>query len=182
MNIIDIIALIPILYFVVMGFRKGILKEAFGIAALLLGIVVTLKFSHLALQNLTDVKEVNSAILPIVVYAIVFVAVFALVLLIGRFIEKLLKAAQLNFANRFAGGIIGLIKAFFLLSLFIWIADMAAFFDDVVKSESFAYKYIKELTPKAISLIGEIIPSLQELIANIEAYFDQIADNIDRLN
>ncbi|MFY0673472.1 MAG: CvpA family protein [Bacteroidia bacterium] len=179
MNVIDLIALLPLAYFVVVGFNKGILKEAFGLAAMVLGIIVTLQFSTYAIDQIRSLKESDSPYLPIFVYLLLFVAVFIVVVYLGKLAEKLLKATSLNIGNRLAGGALGAAKAILIISLLIWLADLANFFDENVKQASISYRYIKQITPLLIEFIGEIIPTLKELIANIEEYFKNIADRID---
>lgn len=179
MNVIDIIALIPLAYFVVVGFNKGILKEFFGFVALLLGIIVSLQFSHYAVEQIKSLRESASPYLPIFVYILLFIAVFIFVIYIGKLLEKLLKATPLNIGNRLAGAALGALKAILIVSFFVWLADLADFFDHIVKEESIAYLHIKRFTPFLIELIGEIVPALKELIANIEEYFENILERID---
>ncbi len=179
MNIIDIIALLPIAYFVLNGYKSGILKQAFGLIGIILGVIITLQFSNYIVQKVANAQSVSSPFLPVFIYAILFVAIFLLAVLVGRLLEKLLKAGQLNIGNRIAGAVLGLVKAFIFISLFVWIADLANFFDQVVKNESLAYNYARRFTPVMIEIIGELIPTLKELIANIEDYFAQIAKNLD---
>lgn len=182
MNVIDLISIIPIALFALMGFKKGIVKELFGLLALFAGIICALQFSHLALLRITDIKTISSPFLPLIIYALVFGATFIVVIAIGRLVENVLKAAQLNIGNKLAGAALGILKALFILSFFVWLIDLANLFSPFIKKESVAYNYIKDITPAVISSIGEIIPWLKELITNIEGYFKEIASNIDRLN
>ncbi|MGB0430282.1 MAG: CvpA family protein [Bacteroidia bacterium] len=182
MNIVDIIAFIPVLYFVVSGYKTGFLKQLFGVIGILLGVIITLHFSNFVVQRVSQAQSTTSPFVPLMVYLLLFISVFMVVALIGRFIEKLLKASQLNITNRIAGALLGIIKAFVLVSLFLWIIDLANLFDTVVKEQSLAYKYTKKFTPIIIEGLGEIIPTLKELIANIEGYFKQIALKIDSSN
>lgn len=180
MNIIDIISLIPVLLYMIAGFRNGIIREIFGIIALFLGILSVLHLSNSVLNKITTVEELQSPYLPLVVYALVFLAVFVGLVLLGRLLEKVLKTAQLNFVNRLLGLIAGLLKATLVVSLFVWLIDKAELFDETVKAESYAYQYIKDVVPKILLIIGELIPWLKELVVNIEEYFGIIASNIDR--
>jgi membrane protein required for colicin V production len=179
MNVIDIIALLPLTFFVVSGFKKGILKEVFGLFALILGIIISLQFSNYTVEQISSLRDSTSPYLPIFVYVLLFVAVFVVVIYVGNLLEKILKATQLNLGNRIAGAAIGALKAILIVSFFIWLADLADFFDENVKRESIAYLYIKQFTPVLIELIGELIPALKELIANIEEYFKNIVARID---
>lgn len=182
MNIIDIIALIPLLYFGAMGYKRGILKEVFGFLAMIAGILMALKASHYVLSHLSTNTQIKGPLLPLVVYCLLFLSAFVVVLLIGRLLEKIIKAAQLNVTNRIAGMLLGVLKAFFIVSLFIWLIDTAALFDDAAKSQSFSYKYVKDITPFVVENLGEIIPWFKDLISNIESYFSDIAQRIDTAN
>lgn len=179
MNIIDIIAVIPLLYFAAMGYKKGILKEVFGLLAMLAGIIMALKASHYVLSHLSTKTQIESPLLPLVVYCLLFLSAFIVVLLIGRLFENIIKAAQLNITNHLLGMLLGIVKAFLIVSLFIWLIDTAALFDDVAKSQSYCYKYVKDVTPVLIDNLGEIIPWFKDLISNIESYFSDIAQRID---
>lgn len=179
MNIIDIISLVPLLYYMISGFRNGIIREIFGVLALFMGILATLHLSHSVLNKITTVSELQSPYLPLVVYALMFCLVFVALILIGRLFEKIIKTAQLNIGNRIAGMLIGIIKTVLTLSLFIWLIDNAQLFPEEVKQQSISYNYIKDLIPSILSIFGELIPWLKELVANIEEYFQTIARNID---
>lgn len=182
MNVLDIIALVPTVYFLVSGFKKGLIKEVFGLAALILALLFTLKFSHYFLEKVAEATVQQSAWLPFLVYALLFALSYLAVYSFGNLIEKLMKITQLNFVNRLAGAGLGLLKSLLIVSFIVWLADNARLFTDTVKEESFAYIYVKPVLPWLTENLGKIVPYLEGLKEQIEEYFNLIQQNLDSAN
>jgi membrane protein required for colicin V production len=98
------------------GFSKGFLIQAAGFAALILGIWGAIKFSGVTTAFLMDKTNMEGEYLPLVSFAITFIAIVVLVHILSRLIEKLVQAVALGFVNRLVGAIFNLTKYALIIS------------------------------------------------------------------
>jgi membrane protein required for colicin V production len=110
MVIIDIIILIILIIAFILGLRKGIIRQLFGLAALLLGIYCAFKFSQLLGHYFSEWFKTGESITQGIAFALIFIAVLFLVVLIGRLAAKLIQLATLGGLDRILGGIFSVLK------------------------------------------------------------------------
>jgi membrane protein required for colicin V production len=119
MSILDFFLLIPLGYGAWRGFKKGLIIEIFTFLAIIVGIYVAVHFSdalsHKIIENVGE--EYSST--PAVSFTLIFLAVGALIYFGGVALEKVIKVVNLSLMNRMFGLLFGLIKALYLLSIFI---------------------------------------------------------------
>lgn len=173
MNILDLLVLIPAIYFVVRGFRKGILIEIFTIIGLVLAITGCLKLGNNLMGHFESVFG-KSAWLPYVTYVVSFLIIFFLIQMIGKLLEKVLKITSLNLANRILGALLGLVKVAFFISLIFWLSKHARIIPPEVLEQSFSYRIIGGFAPFTISIISDLIPQFHDLVLKVEDFFDAV--------
>lgn len=151
MNWLDIALIIPLLWFMYKGFRNGLIIELASLAALILGIFVALHFSFYVEGYLRDNFEIADNYLHIISFAITFLIVALLVILVGKIVHKLISIVALGFLNRLAGGIFGLLKAALVLSLILYFLHEfnlgSGVIKDDVKENSYLYEPIESIVP-----------------------------------
>ena len=110
MNWLDFLVGLILLLSVIGGLRAGLVREVIGLVALVLGVVCGLWFygvaGALVLPYLSS-KHLGNAI----GFFLIFGGIMALGALVTFILEKLLKAARLNWLNRLLGGVFGLLRA-----------------------------------------------------------------------
>ena len=176
MNLLDIIFIIPLLYFLVKGFQKGLIIEVFSVIAFIMAVVGAMKLSNNLL--LRSGVELGSKWLPYVSFIIVFLAIFILILFLARLLEKIIKTAQLNIFNRIAGSVFGAFKVVLLFSMLMWATDQVDVIPEQVKEKSISYRYIKPISPVIISFIADNKENAKGMIMQIEDFFDQVGTSI----
>ena len=169
--IIDIIFLVFVVIGCIKGYREGIIKSIFTVAALIVGVILALKFSYLASDYIAQAFDLPPKWLPIVSFAIVMLAVFGIVQLMGKGLENLLKMIQLNFINRLGGMILWAGVKILTLSILIWLIGQTGFIKPEVKEASITYPFLESFGPSIINYIGEIFPPARGLLESIEALF-----------
>ena len=117
MTYIDIIIGILLLLSFVLGWRQGLIRQLFGILALLLGVFCAYKFSDSTAYYLAKWFSMNEAVTNAVAFAITFIAVLFLVILIGRVADRFIKLVALGLVNRLLGAILGALKAVLIISV-----------------------------------------------------------------
>ncbi|RMG76196.1 MAG: CvpA family protein [Bacteroidetes bacterium] len=148
MNYLDIVILIPVLYFGFNGLRKGLIKELSSLAALVLGIYAALYWNSFAYQYLTAHQITSKYIMPLS-FALTFIAVVVFVHLIGKLLDKLIKVIALGMVNRLLGMLFGFLKAGVLLFFAVYLLHYTEQFFPLipadVKSNSLLFSVVTDL-------------------------------------
>jgi membrane protein required for colicin V production len=119
MNLIDIIILIPIVWGAFRGFRNGFLIEMATLVGLVAGIFLALIAADVAGRVMVALVDWNPIPFKFLAFAIVFVLVVVVLKFLAKVIEHMLKAIHLNFINRLAGLLVGALKLALILSIFL---------------------------------------------------------------
>jgi membrane protein required for colicin V production len=177
MTVIDILFLIPLLFFVIEGFRKGVIMELTTIIALIIAMIASLKLSLVCLSFFPDLND-KSPWVPYIAYIIVFVCFYILVYVIGKQVDNLINAIKLNFFNRIAGAALGACKIIIIFSFLLWLTEQIDAIPASIKEKSLSYKYFKDIAPAVIELVSSWIPFFKDLVSQVENLFDQLINNI----
>lgn len=117
MNILDAIILICLIPAIIQGLRKGFISQAIAIVSVIVGIWSSARFADLTVQWLMKHISVSEPTLKIIAFAVILVAVFFILGLIGRLLEKVLDFAFLGWINKLAGAAFSTLKTFLILGL-----------------------------------------------------------------
>ncbi len=123
MNILDVILVIILILGAINGYRKGLFYEAAGLIGLVAGIYLAVLLTDIAGTIAESLTSWNIGAVKITVFIIIFILVAIIVRLIGEALTKLFKAIYLNFLNRLAGVVFGILKWAFLLAVLITIVE-----------------------------------------------------------
>jgi membrane protein required for colicin V production len=151
MNFLDIILLVPLIWFAYRGFSRGFVIELASLVALVAGIWAAIHFSFFASDFLAANFGVGPKYLSIIAFIVTFVAVVLVVYLIGKIIEKFIDILALGFLNKLAGLAFGVFKAAFLMSIIILIINSFDQNQSVItpknRNGSLLYKPIEKFAP-----------------------------------
>ena len=169
MNFLDIIFIIPIVWLMYTGFQKGFIIELSSLIALILGIYFAINFSNFAADFLIRNFSIGEKYVSIVAFMFTFMVVVFVVFMIGKILEKFIDIILLGFVNKLAGGVFGIIKAVFLISVILWIINSfdisKSIIKEKLKQDSLFYAPIEQFAPK-------IVPKLKlDKIKNLEIPF-----------
>ena len=152
MNWIDALIAIIVLSFTFLGLRNGLIREAFSLAGIVLGILVATRYGDTVVSLFGPrASELPSAI----VFAVIIIAVAALFIWLGHLLHKVAKALFLGWADRLFGSVFGFAKGLLLASLLLIILSLFSFFPalgDKMQSSALAPKVIK-VAPATYNLI-----------------------------
>jgi membrane protein required for colicin V production len=151
MNYIDIIILVPCLWFAFKGFKNGFFKEIASLGALIIGLWLAVSFSDFlggVIQGETDF--VKDSYIPIVSFVVIFIGVVVLVHLLSKALDKLIKAIALGWLNKMAGMVFGLAKAILILAGLLFIINQflivkSAILPPQIVHESFLYQPLMDI-------------------------------------
>lgn len=120
MNLLDIILLIPLLWGLYKGFRKGLIFELTTFVALFAGIYGALHFSGIAESYLVAALGEEPDHLPLIAFGTTFLFILVVVHLIGRALSKMVKWVALGLLDRLLGSLFGFLKmALFMIAILI---------------------------------------------------------------
>jgi membrane protein required for colicin V production len=149
MNFLDIIFIIPIVWFAYQGFKRGLIIELASLLALILGIYAAIYFSGYAANFLMNNMDMGTKYVPMTSLILTFIVVVIVVYFIGKLLEKLVNIVALGFLNKFAGSIFGILKAAVVLSIVLLIINQ--FNNDLIsrssKKNSILYQPISGIAP-----------------------------------
>ena len=157
MNYIDIIILAFIAWAVYRGFKNGLFIEIASIAALVLGIWGSIRFSWFTQNKLVEYFDMQGEYLGLIAFIITFVVIVILIHFLAKALDKLMKAVALGFAVRILGVLFAVLKTTLIMSiLFIvlnTIDQKAKFLPQDKITESKLYKPIADFAPLLFPII-----------------------------
>ncbi len=128
MTIVDIVIIIAVLASLVVGFIRGIVREAIAIASLLIAIWAAMNLGpHAGSWFEGSVRSTELQMWS--GRALVFIIILALGALAGWGISKVVRMSGLTGIDRGLGGFFGLVRAVLLLGLFVLTGRYAGFHD-----------------------------------------------------
>lgn len=159
MNYLDVIILAPIVWGLYRGFSKGLIVEVASLIALVAGIWCAIHFNEAAASILVNDLSLNISdhYLAPVSFAVTFIAVAFVIVLVSRVIDKILSAVALGGINKVFGAIFGGTKAFIILAVVLYFVhqfdSQYQFLNEDKKSSSVFYQ-------KMVGLVEEWIPRI----------------------
>jgi membrane protein required for colicin V production len=171
MNIFDIIIGALLLFAFVRGIMKGFFLEVSSLVAIISGVYIAIHYAYhleLYLAKSTIVNwsdETNS----IVAFAITFLVVIIVIIMIGKGLTKIADVAALGMLNKLLGGIFGTLKIALILSViftfFGSLNNTIPFIEQKTLDESFLYSPVKKIAP---ALFPSIVKEDKEGKTSIE--------------
>lgn len=154
MNILDIIFLIPLLFALYRGFKKGMVYMIASLLALILGIFGAIKFRPLFASLLDSVFNISPGHINVIAFAVAFVSIVIVVHLLAFFLDRLIKAVALNFVNRLLGMVFGLLVTAIVISMILYPINQVNAERQIIKPEhiegSLLYKPLSAFAPAII--------------------------------
>jgi membrane protein required for colicin V production len=151
MNIIDIILIIPLLWFAYKGFANGLVLELASILALLLGIYLSVQFSAYVGSKV----GLNGKYAALLAFIVTFIAVVILVQLLARLIDKVFKLTAIGLLNKIGGILFGILKIALILSILLYLIDKLdtkrLIISDKNRNESKLIQPIEKIAPALYS-------------------------------
>ncbi|MDQ3110878.1 MAG: CvpA family protein [Bacteroidota bacterium] len=154
MNAIDIVIIIPVLWGFWRGFMKGAIMEAATFVAFFLGVWGGMHLSDGMAELIHKWTASTSPYIPLISFALVFVAILAAVFAVAKLVEKLVEKMALSFINKLLGGIVGTLKFVLILSVLFFVVDKMEDTIEIIpketKNKSLLYHPVASIAPLII--------------------------------
>ncbi len=157
MNYIDIIILAFIVWAIYRGFKNGLFVEIASIAALVLGIWGSIRFSWFTQNKLVEYFDMQGEYLGLIAFIITFIVIVILIHFLAKALDKLMKAVALGFAVRILGVLFAVLKTTLIMSIIFIVLNTinqkVKFLSQEKISESKLYKPIADFAPLLFPII-----------------------------
>ena len=154
MNLLDIIIIVPIIYFGYKGLSRGLVLELASLIGLILGIYIAVHFSFYTENILANTFHLTGKYLPIVSFIVTFIVVILVIYLLGKITEKLLDLVALGFFNKLLGLVFGVLKGAVLLSVVFFVINTFDVNEKLIKPKakenSFLYGPVAKIVPSIL--------------------------------
>lgn len=144
-----------------------------SLASLVIGILVAFKLMHEGVELLKGHFPDMSAMLPYLSFIIIFILTVIGLYLAGRLLKTTFKITVfLNVADNILGGLFGLLKWGFGVSIILWLTHYVnILIPEDLKKGSLCFYLMIEMAPAMISWFDFLIPYARDL-------FEMIKENL----
>jgi membrane protein required for colicin V production len=178
--LVDIIFIILIVMAIFKGYSRGFIVAVFSFFAFIIGLAAALKLSAVVANYLSQKMSVNSYLLPVISFALVFIAVVFIVRWVAAVIKKVARLAFLGWVDAFAGITLYAIMYIMIYSVVLFYATKIHLVSDEVQSTSITYGVVAPLAPKVIELLGGIFPFFSNMFKDLSAFFESVSQKASR--
>src|SRR5690606_22683871 len=131
--------------------------ELFTLLGIILGVLAGFKLMGAAMLMLDERYDINEQVLPYVAFGVVFLVVVIGVALLGKFFKSALEKTMLGSVDKIMGGLLGILKTAFMLSVLIWItSSLSVTLPQRFTEDAWLYPTISRFAPAVTAWIGDI--------------------------
>ena len=161
MNILDIIILICFIPAVIQGIRNGFIAQVISIAALILGVWASARFTPEVSTWLAQYITVSEQVMKVISFTAILLMSFLVLALIGKFLEATFKLVMLGWLNSLLGAVFSLIKAGLVIGLVIMafcsLNNTFNFVSEEVLNESVLFPPLKKMAYTVFPYLKELL-------------------------
>lgn len=161
MNVLDIILLICFIPAVIQGIRNGFIAQIISIAALILGVWASARFTPEVSTWLAQYITVSEQVMKVISFTAILLMSFLVLALIGKFLEATFKLVMLGWLNSLLGAVFSLIKAGLVIGLVIMafcsLNNTFNFVSEEVLNESVLFPPLKKMAYTVFPYLKELL-------------------------
>jgi membrane protein required for colicin V production len=161
LNWLDIIIVVVILIFTFFGFRKGFLRKLLGIAGIILGFILAVKFYKPVSGFLSGLIKVNLSISGVLCFFLIIIFVFTLAVWIAKFIAGLNSGTTLT--DKILGTVFGFLEGLLLASILVVNMSYLNYPDANVRESSILYSKVYNVAPAIFDKVISLSPELKQI-------------------
>ena len=139
MNALDIMLLVIIGISGLMSFRVGLIREAFALGALLIGLFAAVVLGRTFADRLPDVTG-NEVATQVLFFFLCFLVVYLVVILLGAMIAKLTKTVHMRWFDHLLGFVFGSVRGAILGMLILAVLTLILPEENVLLARSRGYQ------------------------------------------
>ncbi len=161
LNWLDIIIVLLVTLPTFFGFRKGFLRKLLGIAGIILGFVLAVKFYEPVAGLLSGVIKENPVFVNVLAFLVIIGIVYGASIWLARFIANMNSGTSL--IDKILGTVIGFLQGLLVASVLLYNLSVADIPSRETRESSLLYGTVTKVAPALFDKILEYFPGLQEL-------------------
>lgn len=176
--ILDICILLPVLWGMFKGFKRGLIIELCTLMALVLGVYGAATFGDMGSDYLRETFNTDPRVSGVLGFALLFIIIVVLVFVFGKVLESVIKMVALGLVNKLFGLLFGGLKFSLIASGLLYLINGFPLTEDLIPEKEKADSYLYE---PASELLPSIYPTLakNDWRDKLENTLDQIKEGID---
>lgn len=176
--IIDLIYVVLLLLAVIKGFQRGLIIGVFSFLSIIIGLAAAMKLSTVVAGYLGDAVNISDQWLPVISFAVVFIAVVLLVRWGANALEKTIEIALLGWLNKIGGIILYAAIYTTVFSILIFYLEQMGVIKPETINKSVTYSFIQPWGPEAIGALGTIVPWFKGMFAELQDFFGNLSGDM----
>ncbi len=173
MNIADILIMLGVLVFIVLGFRDGFFKKVFGILGFLGGLIFATKFMIPFGGYLATWLSLSDETSLILAFFLIFMFFIVVVNLFYRWFGTT-GNETMKFWSRIAGGLLGAAQGAVAVSLILLMLSLLDIPDEDTKKDSAMYDSTYQLAPMVFDYTTKWMPSSKKFFEEVKGKIENI--------
>jgi len=173
MSTTDILIIVGILAFIILGVRDGFLKKTFGILGFVIGLICATRFMTPCSDLITEWVGLSGETALVLAFFIIFLAIIIAVNLFYRWFGKS-KSEAIKVVSRISGGILGAIQGVVAVSIVLVMFNIFDFPSEEEKQGSILYDDIVVVAPKVFDMTTQLFPDSKR-------FFDVIKEKLGKV-
>jgi len=172
MNILDLLILLPIAFFVYRGFKNGFIHEVLGIVSVVLAVFLAFHYMDPFSSYIKPYFSDDASYIPFVAALIIFLTTVIVINLIAEIGKSILQTIHLNIINRLAGLVFGALKCSIIISVLLLILAGFNIPSQDLRQESKTYSYVIYIAPWTYDMVASVYPEAEDFAETIQKTID----------
>jgi len=161
LNWIDILIVFLVTLPTWFGFRKGFLRKLLGIAGIIAGFILAIKFYDTLTPILSKVIKENPIFVNVLSFLLIIGILYGASIWLARFIANMNSGTSL--IDKILGTVVGFIQGLIVASVLLYNLSFANLPSKETRDNSLLYGTIVKIAPAMFDKIIEYFPGLQNL-------------------
>ncbi len=161
MNWLDIVIVLLVTLPTFFGFHKGFLRKLLGIAGIIAGFILAVKFYDSVALILSKVIKENPVFVNVLSFLIIIGIVYGASIWLARFFANMNSGTSI--IDKILGTIIGFLQGILVASVLLYNLSFADMPSKSTRDNSLLYGTITKVAPAMFDKILEYFPGLQDL-------------------
>src|SRR5579862_209910 len=173
MSILDIPIILGVLFFVVLGYRDGLLKKVYAVAGSWLGLIIATRSMYYVGESFTEVFNIQKE----VAHILSFSAVFFIFILLENFVYRRWGSAGEEghkLWSRIGGAIVGGVQGFVAVSIVLILCIFLNIPPESSKKESMFYPPMFHAAPILFDYSTSWMPESKTFVKLMKDHFQDI--------
>lgn len=167
MNWLDLVIIILVTLSTFFGFRKGFLRKVLGIAGLVLGFILAVRFYEPVSNLLLTLIDANESLMRIIGFLVIIAIVFFLAVWVARFMANI--NPSLSRLDKITGAVLGFGEGLLITSILLVNLSFINYPDIKIRETSVLYSRVYYIAPLVFDKIISYSPSLKDMYQEYKA-------------